>query len=374
MKELLSILHKEFIHISRDKISLFLILTLPIVLVLLLGFTISTEIRDARVSVLDLAKDRQSSELVKKMMASGYFRVVSFPDNELEIDQDFKNKNVKIALIIPNRFEEQLSKEHRVTIQIINDVSDINVASILNNYVRSVLQDFTEEYNERQPSPVPFSITCKMLYNPSMSSVFMFVPGIITLVMIIVTALMASITLAREKETGTMNMLLITPVKKIYIVIGKIIPYMFLSLLCTIITLTMSYFVFEMPIKGSLWLLGILCIIFMFTAAAFGLMISSLVRSQLDAMMVTMMGLFLPTVLLSGFLFPLDNMPLIFQWIADVFPAKWFILALKDVMIKGAGWIDIWHYMLILLGMAILLVVISLSRLDKRRKLKIVSR
>jgi ABC-type multidrug transport system, permease component len=362
------ILKKEFIHILRDKVSFFLILSMPIVLVLLLGFTISTEIRNAKLSICDLSRDKYSHELIEKISASGYFQIVSYPENEREIDRDFKNKNVKMALIIPANFEESLTKERLVTIQIINDVSDLNVASILNNYIRTVLYDFISEYNASARSPEFFNITIKMQYNPELNSVYMFVPGIITLIMIIVTALMSSITLSREMETGTMNMLLITPVKKIYVVIGKIIPYMLLSLICTIIILILSVLVFQMPIEGSLLLLLFLCFVFMLTSASFGLMISAMVKTQLDAMMVTMMGLFLPTVLLSGFLFPLDNMPLLFQVLADVFPAKWFIIALKDVMIKGAGIKDIWLYMVILLGMASILITISLSRIDKRRK------
>jgi len=236
--------------------------------------------------------------------------------------------------------------------------------------MQSVLYEYAEEYGNTSILTVslPFHITEKMQYNPEMNSVYMFVPGIITLIMIIVTALMSSITLSREMETGTMNMLLITPVKKIYVVVGKLIPYMIISFVCTLIILIISVFVFQMPINGNIFLLLLLCVIFMFTSSAFGLMISALVKTQLDAMMVTMMGLFLPTVLLSGFLFPLDNMPYIFQIIANIFPAKWFIIALKDVMIKGSGFTNIWFYLLILTGMAAFLVSISLSRIDKRRE------
>lgn len=368
MKELRVILTKEFIHIFRDKISLLLMLAMPLVLVLLFGFTISTEIINAKISILDQSKDQQSKELIDKVLASGYFQIISYPESETEIDRDFKNKNIKLALIIPSNFEQALTKEKRATIQIINDVSDLNVASILNGYIQSVLQDFALDYNERTTPPLPFDMVVKMQYNPELNSVYMFVPGIITLIMIIVTALMSSITLSREMETGTMNMLLITPVKKIYVVIGKLIPYMIISFVCTIFILILSVLVFKMPIKGNILLLLFLCITFMLTSAAFGLMISAFVKSQLNAMMVTMMGLFLPTVLLSGFLFPLDNMPLLFRLLADIFPAKWFILALKDVMIKGAGITEIWFYLLILTGMAAVLITLSLSRIDKRRK------
>lgn len=364
MKELRMILKKEFIHIIRDKITLALVLAMPIALVLLFGFTISTDIRNAKISVLDQAKDSQSKLLVDKITASGYFQVVAYPENEVEIDNDFKNKGIKLAVIIPPHFEEKLSKEHVANLQVINDVSDLNVASILNNYVRAVVQGYTEEYN--QDSQAGFDITTKMLYNPESNSVYMFVPGIITLIMVLVTALMSSITLAREKETGTMRMLLITPVKKIHIIIGKVIPYMAISFIGTIAILIISVTVFKMPINGSLLMLLILCIIFMLTSASFGLLISSISQTQVDAMMITMMGLFLPTVLLSGFLFPLNSMPMVFQVLANVFPAKWFILAIKDVMIKGSGIFDIWMYLLILLVMAVVFIIFSLTRLDKR--------
>ena len=270
-------------------------------------------------------------------------------------------------MIIPPRFEESLAVERLASIQIINDVSDINIASILNNYLRAVFNDFVTEYNyQNHASENLISIVTTMQYNPELNSVYMFVPGIITLIMIIITALMSSITLAREKETNTMNMMLITTVKKINIAIGKVIPYMFLSLISTIFILLISVFVFQMPIKGSIWLLLFLCIIFMFTAASFGLLISAVSKTQLDAMMVTMMGLFLPTVLLSGFLFPLDNMPLFFQWLADIFPAKWFIIAIKDVMLKGATFMETGKYLLILTGMSVVMVGFSLSQIDKR--------
>ena len=367
MKELRMILYKELIHIVRDKITLFLVLAIPIVLVLLFGFTISTEIRNAKVAILDQSRDSQSVALIDKISSSGYFQVVAYPETESEIDRDFKEMDIKLAIIIPPDFEHALEKEKIATLQIINDVSDLNVASVLNNYLQAITHDFITEYNQNGSESGTVEMVTNMRYNPEMNSVYMFVPGIITLIMIIVTALMSSITLAREKETGTMNMLLITPVKKVYVIIGKVIPYMCLSLISTALIILISVFVFKMPVNGSIWLLLLLCIIFMFTAASFGMMISAVSKTQIDAMMVTMMGLFLPTVLLSGFLFPLDNMPMFFQVLADVFPAKWFIIAIKDVMIKGSGFFDIWKYLGILILMAVILITISLTNVDKRK-------
>lgn len=365
MRELGMILRKELIHIFRDRVSFFLVLAMPIALVLLFGFTISSEIRNARISVLDRANDSQSHRLLEKLTASGYFRIVSLPHNEAEIDSDFKNKGIKMAVIIPSGFEEALSKEKTSTLQVINDVSDLNVAYVLNNYLRAVVHAFSADIGGQEG--LGPGITTKMQYNPESDSVYMFVPGVITLVMILVTALMTSITLAREKETGSMRMLQITPVRNICVVIGKVVPYMIISFVSTVLILAISVSVFKMPVNGSLLFLLFLCVVFMLTAASFGMMISAIVNTQLDAMMFTMMGLFLPTVLLSGFLFPLENMPAVFQWMADVFPAKWFILAIKDVMVKGSGFADIWQYLLILFSMAVVLIAVSLSRLDRRR-------
>jgi len=369
MRELLAILRKEIIHIYRDKISLFLVLAMPLVLILLFGFTISTEIRNAKISVCDLSHDAQSKQLIESFRASGYFQIVNFPQNPNEINHDFKKYHIKAGLVIQPNFEKGLLTDKKASIQVISDISDINVASVLNNYIQSVISSFELQLNEKENLPSsPIQVSIQMLYNPELNSVYMFVPGIITLIMIIITALMSSITLARETETNTMRMMLITPVKKLYIVVGKVIPYMGLSLLSTIMILGISVWVFKMPIEGNIFLLLLLCIIFMFTAASFGLLVSSISDTQLDAMMITMMGLFLPTVLLSGFLFPLDNMPIIFQLLADIFPAKWFILAIKDVMIKGAGFVDIWHYLLILSGMSVILLRFSMSQIDKRKK------
>ncbi|MBO7646530.1 MAG: ABC transporter permease [Bacteroidales bacterium] len=366
MKELRMILRKEFIHIIRDRITLMLVLAMPVALVLLFGFTISTDIHNARIAVLDHSKDSQSQAFVRKLSSSNYFQVVSYPNTETEIDFQFKENNIKLAIVIPQNFENQLENEHNAVIQVIDDVSDLNIASILNNYVRAVVQEFQNEYNKNTSMGEPFSITTKMMYNANMESVYMFVPGIITLIMILVTALMSSITLAREKETGTMRMLFITPVKKVYVVIGKVIPYMIISFISTIVIIIISVFVFKMPLNGSILFLLLLCIIFMLTAASFGMLISTISTTQLDAMMITMMGLFLPTVLLSGFLFPLNSMPMIFQILANVFPAKWFILAIKDVMIKGSGFFDVWEYLTILFAMAVIFISISLKMLDKR--------
>lgn len=367
MKELRMILRKEFIHIIRDRITLMLVLAMPVALVLLFGFTISADIHNARIAVLDHSKDSQSQAFVRKLSSSNYFQVVSYPNTETEIDFQFKENNIKLAIVIPQNFENQLENEHNAVIQVIDDVSDLNIASILNNYVRAVVQEFQNEYNKNTSMGEPFSITTKMMYNANMESVYMFVPGIITLIMILVTALMSSITLAREKETGTMRMLFITPVKKVYVVIGKVIPYMIISFISTIVIIIISVFVFKMPLNGSILFLLLLCIIFMLTAASFGMLISTISTTQLDAMMITMMGLFLPTALLSGFLFPIDNMPFFFQILANIFPGKWFIIAIKDVMLKGSGFLDIWLYMVILFGMAVVLMAFSMTRLDRRR-------
>lgn len=368
MNQLSAIIRKELIHIYRDKISLFLMLSMPVVLIILFGFTISTEIPNAKISIYDQSEDVQSQRLIQSLIASDYFQVVNYPNSEKEIAEDFSQLQIKVAIIIPPQFEKKLISEKEVELQVINDMSDINVASVIKQYIETVILNFENDINLTEFGKTGLlKVSIQMKYNPELNSVYMFVPGIITLIMIIITALMSSITLARESETNTMKMMLITPVKKIHIVLGKVIPYMALSFLSTLMVLAISVWIFEMPIKGNLFVLLILCIVFMFTSASFGLLISAISKTQLDAMMITMMGLFLPTVLLSGFLFPLDNMPYGFQLLANIFPAKWFILALKDIMIKGATFIDIWFYVAVLLFISTLLTIFSVTQIDRRR-------
>lgn len=363
MKSFRAILIKEFRHIFRDMRTLILIFTMPIVLVILFGHTIKNEISTTEIAVLDYANDTYSRLLIEKMTASTYFKITKNLNSEDEIEQTFQKGLINMAVIIPSSFEEDIMQKKEANIQLIIDASNINIATTLESYGKQIIGDFQKELNQSLPDLQAFDINTKMQYNPSLESAYMFIPGNIALIMIIVTALMTSITLSREKETGSWRMLAITPVRQLTMVTAKIIPYMLISLICTFIVIVLGIFMFNMPMNGSIFLLALVCVLFMLTACALGILISVYSKTQQVAMILCMLGLFLPALLLSGFIFPIENMPYIIQLISHIIPTKWFIIALKDIMIKGAGLLTVWLHVTILSGMTLTLIALSLKKL-----------
>ena len=363
MKSFKAILVKEFRHIFRDVRTLILIFTMPIVLVILFGYTIKNEIVDTEIAILDYSKDSYSKLFIEKMTSSTYFKINTVLDAEDKIEEAFQQGLIQMAIVIPRNFEENIIRRKEVDIQMIVDASNINIATTLESYTKQIAAAFQKEINSENATIQPFDISVKMQYNPSLASAYMFIPGNIALIMIIVTSLMTSITLSREKETGSWRMLAITPVKQLTMVVAKIIPYMLISLICTIIVILLGIFMFKMPMEGSIALLTLVCILFMFTACALGILISVYTQSQQVAMILCMLGLFLPALLLSGFIFPIENMPYVIQILSHIIPTKWFIIALKDIMIKGAGLVTVWLPVSILSGMTVTLIALSVKKL-----------
>lgn len=363
MKSFRAILIKEFRHIFRDMRTLVLILTMPIVLVVLFGYTIKNEISNTKIAVLDYSNDSYSKLFIEKMTASTYFQIVKVLKSENEIEQAFQQGLIHMAVVIPRNFEENIIRRKQSEIQMIIDASNINIATTLDSYGKQITASFQKEINQQLSNIQPFDVSIKMQYNPSLESAYMFIPGNIALIMIIVTALMTSITLSREKETGSWRMLAITPVRQLTMVVAKIIPYMIISLICTVIVIVLGIFMFKMPMHGSIALLSLVCVLFMFTACSLGVLISVYTKTQQVAMILCMLGLFLPALLLSGFIFPIENMPQVIQIISHIIPTKWFIIALKDIMIKGAGLITVWLPLSILSVMTLALMGLSLNKL-----------
>jgi ABC-2 type transport system permease protein len=361
-----AILLKEFRHIFRDGRTLAMVFIIPVVMVILFGYAISNEIKNTKIVILDKAHDPLSEKLIKKVISTNYFQNIQTLSNDKEIEAAFKEGKIRLALIIPSGFENSFYREQHAVVQLVADAADLNNTVTLVSYMQTVVNDFQLEQNKLFPHIQPFDITVKMEYNPEMKSVFMFIPGNIAMVMVIVTALMTSITLSREKESGSMRMLMITPVRPLFIILGKIIPYMLISFFSAIVILLMAYFIFQMPVIGNIFLLLLIFFTFMCTASSFGILISTVAPTQQVAMIGTMMGLFLPTMLLSGFIFPIENMHWILQVLSNIVPPKWFIIAVKDVMIKGSGFFEVWKPFCILLFMNIFLITVSLKRIATR--------
>ena len=362
MKRFIGFIKKEFYHIFRDRRSLFILFGMPIAQIMLFGFAITNEINNVDIAILDHSKDVTTQEITRKIASSKYFSIQQLIKNEAEIEAVFKRGKVKAVLIFEKDFSQNLIKESYTTIQIITDATDPNTASAISNYINSIIQKYQQEINKNISISYPIIPKTHMVFNPELKSVFMFVPGVMTIILMLVSAMMTSISITREKELGTMEVLLVSPLKPIQVIVGKVIPYVFLSIINAVIIVLLSITIFEMPVQGSLFLLGIESVLFIITALALGILISTISASQQTAMMISLMGLMLPTILLSGFIFPIASMPLPLIIISNIIPAKWFIIILKGIMLKGVGLLFIWKETLILFTMTLFFIALSIKK------------
>jgi ABC-2 type transport system permease protein len=357
---------KEFYHIFRDVRTMVILFGMPIVQVLIFGFAISTEIKNAEIAILDYSKDNVTLELSNKILSSEYFILSENLEDEAQIETVFKAGKVKEVIIFGHDFARKLEKEQDADIHIIADASDPNTANLLVNYTSGIIQNYMLDKLGGKGLPIEITTEYKMLFNPEIKSVFMFVPGTITILLMLVSAMMTSISIAREKELGTMEVLLVSPLKPFQIVVGKVIPYVVLSFINAITILILAVFVFGMPIQGSIVLLLAESLLFIVMALALGIFISTVARNQQVAMMISMFALMLPALLLSGFIFPIENMPEVIQVLCNIMPTKWFIIIIKDIMLKGVGLSHVWQETLIIFGMTIFFIGLSVKKFKTR--------
>jgi ABC-2 type transport system permease protein len=364
MKSFRAFVIKEFKHIFRDVRTLIILFGMPVILVVLFGFAITTEINNAKIAVLDLAHDNYSHKLVDKISSSGYFNIADNLKSYSGIEKSFSKGDIKLAVVIGEDFGKKLINDKDAEIQIITDASDPNTANIVSSYMTAVIQSFTLESGVVKPPVV--TVKSQMLYNPENKSVFMFVPGVMTIILMLVSAMMTSITIAKEKELGTMEILLVSPLKPYVIIIGKIIPYLFLSLINAMTILLLGLFVFQIPMHGDYFLLFSEVFLFIISSLVLGLLISAISDTQQGAMLISMLGLLLPTILLSGFIFPISSMPDILQYISNIFPAKWFIIIIKSIMLKGVGLSTIMFETSIIVFITLILGVLTVKKFKIR--------
>lgn len=358
---------KEFYHIFRDVRSMVILFGMPIVQVMLFGFAITNDLKDARIAILDNSRDVETMRIVDKITSSGYFRLENELQQPSDIEQSFRSGNIKEAVVFENNFASKLGSGQKPEIQIIADASDPNMANLLVNYTNGIVMNYTMEYSQGLMEP-PIEITTesRMMYNEELKSVFLFIPGTIAVILLLLSAMMTSISIAREKELGTMEILLVSPLKPIQIIVGKVFPYILFSFINAVVILFLGYFVFGMPLNGSLVLLLGESIIFIIMALALGIFFSTISDSQQTAMMLSMFVMMLPTILLSGFIFPIENMPEVLQWFCNLMPTKWFIIILRGIMLKGNGIAELWHESLIIIIMTIVFIGLSIKKFKIR--------
>jgi len=358
---------KEFYHIFRDVRTMIILFGMPVIQILLFGFALTNEIKNARIAVLDKSKDDVTMEIINKIASSGYFILEENLSSEKEIEDRFREGKIRLVIIFEPDFAENLLKGNKPGIHIVGDASDPNTASLLVNYAQAIIKDYETDLLISQAS---FKIAIvpepKMLFNPELKGVFMFVPGIITVLLMLVCAMMTSISIAREKELGTMEILLVSPLKPFQIIVGKVAPYVVLSLVNALTILALGYFVFGMPMQGNVMLLLAETLLFIIMALSMGILISTIAKTQQVAMFISLAGLMLPTILLSGFIFPIENMPMALQVLSNLMPSKWFIIIIKNIMLKGTEIVYIWKETLILVLMTVIFIGLSIKNFKIR--------
>lgn len=337
-----------------------ILLGMPVLQIILFGFAITTELNHSRVAVLDPSKDAVTTRITERIDENRYFSVVKELSSASDIETVFRHDEADIVVAFTPDFDANLSTGE-AGIQLVVDATDPNTGNMMAGYVQGIVGQALQ--SGTQSSPI---VQTHLLFNPQMKSAYNFVPGVMGLILMLICAMMTSISIVREKETDTMEVLLVSPIRPIFIILAKAVPYLVLSCVNLATILLLSVYVLHVPVEGSLWTLSFLSLLLIAVALSLGLLISCVVQNQVAAMIVSGMGLMMPVMLLSGMIFPIESMPAVLQWISNIIPARWYIQAVKKVMIEGLGMAAVWHEALILSGMAALLIGLSLKKFKER--------
>lgn len=358
MNALFGLLRKEAYHILRDRRTLAVVLLMPVVQVILFGYAIRTDVEDVRLAVVDPAPDHVTLELRHRFDATSTFRTVAVLAEPSGLEALFQRGVAQEALVFEPRFAQRLAQGRPARVLVIADATEPNTGSTIQNYALAVIERYEQELGASE-SEVRIVPQVRMRFNPTAESANLFVPGLMAFVLTIITALMTAISLTREKETGTMEALLVSPLRPWQIIVGKVVPYLAIGFVSVLAVIGEARLVFHVPLRGSLWLLLGEGLLFILVSLSLGMLISSKTSSQRVAMMGAMLGTMLPTMLLSGFIFPIESMPPVLQWLSNIVPAKWFVTIARSIMLKGVGLELLWRPTLVLLAMALGLLGLS---------------
>ena len=359
-RRFLAIAQKEFIHILRDWRSLFLALAIPAVLIFIFGYALTFDLKNTPVVVWDQSRSTESRELLSFFEGSKYFSIKSYHDNYNALEVDINKGKAMLAIVIPSTFAKDLFHKS-ANVQIIGDGSDANTMRLALGYVKGI----ASIYNQHLSFPTIISsldLSPRAWYNLDLRSQNAIIPGIIAIVLIVIVAMLTSITVAKEWEMGTMEQLLSTPIRKTEFILGKITPYYFIGMLDVVIAIILSRYLFDVPLRGNPALLFCMSSLFLSGALFFGLMLSITFKSQVLSNQIALLATFLPTMLLSGFVFSIPNMPIIVQYITYIVPARYFIAILKGIYLKGIGLEVLWLNALLLLFYAVIMFFLSLKK------------
>jgi ABC-2 type transport system permease protein len=360
VRALLGLLRKEVYHILRDRRTLAVIILLPVVQVVLFGYSIRTDVRDVRLAIVDPTPDHATLELRNRFAAAGVFQIVAVLPSTSDLEPLFQRGAAQLAVVFQPGFAEQLGSGVPAPLLLISDATEPNTGNARQMFARAVLSEYEREIAERtRARPVRIVPQVRMRFNPTRESSNLFVPGLMAMVLTIISALMTALSITREKETGTMEALLVSPLHPRQIIVGKVAPYLVIGFISVLLVLIEARLVFHVPIEGSVVLLLAEGVLFILVSLALGILISARTSSQRVAMMGALVGTMLPNQLLSGFVFPIESLPRVLQWISNIVPARWFVLIARGIMLKGIGLTYLWRETLILLAMALILLALS---------------
>lgn len=348
----------------RDRYTMLIILAMPVVQIVLFGFAITTEVKDVRTAILEPSNDAGARRVTDRIAASEYFDITGILHSPEEMERAFVRNDIDMALVFPDNYSSELLRGEG-GVQIVADATDPNLAVTRSSYAAAIIGEAQAEEAGAVPAG-GVAVSSRLLYNPQMRSAYNFVPGVMGLILMLICAMMTSISIVREKETGTMEVLLVSPVRPLFVIISKTVPYFVLSVINLVTILLLSRFVIGVPVAGSVTALFAVSFLFIFVSLALGILISSITHTQVAAMLASGMVLMMPTLLLSGMIFPIESMPAVLQWVSAALPARWYIDLVRKIMIQGVDVMMVWEEVLVLAVMALVLVTVSV-RLFKNR-------
>lgn len=368
MKQFLAFVKKEFLYILRDPRTMLILLAMPIIMMMLFGFAITTEVKNTKLAIYDPSHDAVTQKIIERFSNNKYFEIDREVKDLSEVEDLFKSGEINLCLAFSDNFADDMLHTREAYIQILADGSEPNQASMRVNYATQILNDYQRELMQQSGIRPQFQIVpqMKMLFNPQQKSEYNFVPGVIGMMLLLICAMMSSIAIVRERETGTMEVLLASPLPPSYIVIAKAIPYFCISSIDLVTTLCVARFLLHIPIAGSLLTIVALALVYIFMALSLGLLISSIAQSQLAAMLLSSMVLMLPTILLSGMMFPVEAMPWWLKDLSAIIPARWFIDAIRKLMIQGVSLQFVIKEFVILACMAALFLAVAIKKFKIR--------
>jgi ABC-2 type transport system permease protein len=372
---LMAIARKEFIQIRRDRATVYMVFIFPVMMLILYGFGIRYDVKFVPMTIFDQDGSGQSRQYVEKFSQSTYFKIIRYVHSYTELQQDIDRGDARIGVVIPTNFGERLSSNRETAVQVIVDGADNNTATIALNYVSSITREYSSNIMMTQMEAMlrrtnlsvpPIEAEPRIWFNPELKSVNFIVPGIIAVIMMIIGTVLTAVTIVKEKEQGTIEQIVSSPIRRYELMLGKVIPYAALAYLDLLLVLLFSRLLFGVEIKGSLLLLLIVAFFYLLGVLGMGILVSTVTDTQISAMLTAIILSMLPSILLSGFIFPIRQMPRVIQVITIIVPARYFIEILRDIYLKGLGIEYFWREVLYILLFGFAMLTLAARRFRKR--------